>query len=129
MTEGYTPNFDLPLEVQQAQERARRASEAASAERSRLAERDRKVREREEREEREAAAARDKKIIEDRDKAGREQAAKDKEAERVRYIAAGGSPDDFEADYPAMRAKLMAERILAAESRLAHPRDYMNRGI
>jgi hypothetical protein len=41
----------------------------------------------------------------------RKQVAVDKEGERSRYIAAGGSPDDFEADYPAIRAALMAQRM------------------
>jgi hypothetical protein len=44
----HIPDYDLPLEVRPAQERARRASELASDERRRLADRNRKAREREE---------------------------------------------------------------------------------
>jgi hypothetical protein len=52
------------------------------------------------------------------------EAAETKALERERYIAASGSPNDFEEDYPAIRVRLMAERMLERERRAAHPRDY-----
>jgi hypothetical protein len=56
----------------------------------------------------------------------KKQAAEDKARERERYLAAGGDPDDFAADWPAIRAHLIAQRIAEQEKRIARPQDYMH---
>lgn len=42
------------------------------------------------------------------------------------YIEAGFSPESFEADWPAIRASLAAEKIAERRNRAASPRDYMD---
>jgi len=117
---------ELPVDVQAKLDAQREASRRQFEESCKRYEAEKKAREAEEKRQRLAKEAHEKKLMDERLQMAREQAEADKQREYKRYIAAGGSPDDFEADYPEIRRLLIAKRIAEQENRVANIRDYMH---